>query len=207
VDERGEPIGEERTLQIAVDWALVHGPGPVAVNASTSIGVEIIARRYGAPVHRTKIGEAHVAQKLLEVGGVIGGEGNGGVIYPALHATRDALLAAAITMDWLAAQERPLSARVAELPPVTMVKRKLDVKIEDPGALQEALARAFPDGERNVLDGEKYLWEDCWVQVRASGTEPIVRILAEARTRERAESLADRAGEAVERSQTHARTR
>ena len=207
VDERGEPIGEERTLQIAVDWALVHGPGPVAVNASTSIGVEIIARRYGAPVHRTKIGEAHVAQKLLEVGGVIGGEGNGGVIYPALHATRDALLAAAITMDWLAAQERPLSARVAELPPVTMVKRKLDVKIEDPGALQEALARAFPDGERNVLDGEKYLWEDCWVQVRASGTEPIVRILAEARTRERAESLADRACEAVERSQTHARTR
>jgi len=129
VDERGEPIGEERTLQIAVDWALRHGSGPVAVNASTSIGVEIIARRYGAPVHRTKIGEAHVAQKLLEVGGLIGGEGNGGVIYPALHATRDALLAAAITMDWLAARERPLSARVAELPPVTMVKRKLDVKI------------------------------------------------------------------------------
>ena len=207
VDERGEPIGEERTLQIAVDWALRHGAGPVAVNASTSIGVEIIARRYGAPVHRTRIGEAHVAQKLLEVGGVIGGEGNGGVIYPALHATRDALLAAAITMDWLAGEERSLSARVAELPPVTMVKRKLDVRIADPDALQEALARAFPDGERNVLDGEKYLWEDCWVQVRASGTEPIVRILAEARTRERAESLADRAGEAVERSQTHARTR
>jgi len=207
VDERGEPIGEERTLQIAVDWALAHARGPVAVNASTSIGVEIIARRYGAPVHRTKIGEAHVAQKLIEVGGVIGGEGNGGVIYPALHATRDALLAAAVTMDWLASEARPLSARVAELPPVTMVKRKLDVKLEDPGALQDALARAFPDGERNVLDGEKYLWEDCWVQVRASGTEPIVRILAEARTREEAESLADRAGEAVERSQTHARTR
>jgi phosphomannomutase len=207
VDERGEPIGEERTLQIAVDWALSHTKGPVAVNASTSIGVELIARRYGAPVHRTKIGEAHVAQKLIEVGGVIGGEGNGGVIYPALHATRDALLAAAITMDWLARDARPLSARVAELPPVTMVKHKLDVKIEDPGALQEALARAFPDGERNVLDGEKYLWEDCWVQVRASGTEPVVRILAEARTREQAESLAQRASEAVERSQTHARAR
>jgi phosphomannomutase len=207
VDERGNPIGEERTLQIAVDWALARAPGPVAVNASTSIGVELIARRYGATVHRTKIGEAHVAQKLIEIGGAIGGEGNGGVIYPALHATRDALLAAAITMDWLAAEERPLSARVGELPPVTMVKRKLDVKLEDVGALQDALARAFPDGERNVLDGEKYLWEDCWVQVRASGTEPIVRILAEARTREQAESLADRAGEAVERSQTHARTR
>jgi phosphoglucosamine mutase len=207
VDERGEPIGEERTLQIAVDWALSHTKGSVAVNASTSIGVELIARRYGAPVHRTKIGEAHVAQKLIEVGGVIGGEGNGGVIYPALHATRDALLAAAITMDWLARDARPLSARVAELPPVTMVKRKLDVRLEDPGALHEALARAFPDGERNVLDGEKYLWEDCWVQVRASGTEPIVRILAEARTREQAESLAHRASEAVERSQSHARAR
>jgi phosphomannomutase len=207
VDERGEPIGEERTLQIAVDWALSLTPGPVAVNASTSIGVDLIARKYGVTVHRTKIGEAHVAQKLIEIGGVVGGEGNGGVILPALHATRDGLLAAAITMDWLARDTRTLSERVAELPPVTMVKRKLDVRIQDPESLHEELARTFPDGERNVLDGEKYLWEDCWVQVRASGTEPIVRILAEARTRERAESLAGRATEAVERSQTHTRAR
>ena len=207
VDERGEPIGEERTLQIAVDWALARTPGPVAVNASTSIGVEIIARRYGATVARTKIGEAHVAQKLIEIGGVIGGEGNGGVIYPALHATRDGLLAASIALDWLARDLRPLSSRVVELPPVTMVKRKLDLRLEDMDSLQDALTRAFPDGERNVLDGLKYLWEDCWVQVRASGTEPIVRILAEARTREQAESLAQRAAEAVERSQSHARAR
>ena len=207
VDERGEPIGEERTLQIAVDWALSSHSGPVAVNASTSIGVELIAKRYGAPVHRTRIGEAHVAQKLIELNGIIGGEGNGGVIYPALHATRDGLLAAAIALDWLARDVRPLSARIAELPPVVMVKRKLDMKLEDLDSLQEALSRAFPDGERNVLDGVKYLWEDSWVQVRASGTEPIVRVLAEAQTRTRAESLADRAVEAVERSQAHARAR
>ena len=207
VDERGEPIGEERTLQIAVDWALSNHPGPVAVNASTSIGVELIAKRYGAPVHRTRIGEAHVAQKLIELHGVIGGEGNGGVIYPALHATRDGLLAAAIALDWLARDARPLSARVAELPPVVMVKRKLDLALTDLDSLQESLGRAFPDGERNVLDGVKYLWEDRWVQVRASGTEPIVRVLAEARTRDEAESLAGRAVEAVERSQTHARAR
>ncbi|HZE19161.1 MAG TPA: phosphoglucosamine mutase, partial [Candidatus Angelobacter sp.] len=207
VDERGEPIGEERTLQIAVDWALSSHSGPVAVNASTSIGVELIAKRYGAPVHRTRIGEAHVAQKLIELNGIIGGEGNGGVIYPALHATRDGLLAAAIALDWLARDVRPLSARIAELPPVVMVKRKLDLQLEDLDSLQEALSRAFPDGERNVLDGVKYLWEDSWVQVRASGTEPIVRVLAEARTRTRAESLADRAVEAVERSQAHARAR
>ena len=207
VDERGEPIGEERTLQIAIDWALALAPGPVAVNSSTSMAVDLIARRYGVPVHRTKVGEAHVAQKLIEIGGVVGGEGNGGVIYPALHATRDGLLAAAIAMDWLARDTRSLSARVAELPPVTMVKRKLDLMLRDLDSLHEELTRAFPDGERNVLDGEKYLWEDCWVQVRASGTEPIVRILAEAPTRERAESLAHRATEAVERSQAHARAR
>ncbi len=88
VDERGEPIGEERTLQIAVDWALARKPGPVIVNASTSMAIETIARRYGAPVERTRVGEAHVAQALLERGGVIGGEGNGGVIYP--DAPRDA---------------------------------------------------------------------------------------------------------------------
>jgi phosphomannomutase len=207
VDERGQPIGEERTLQIAVDWALARRPGPVAVNASTSIGVEIIARRYGAAVQRTRIGEAHVAQKLLEIGGVIGGEGNGGVIYPALHATRDGLLAAAVATDWLARDPRPLSARVAELPPVVMVKRKLDLSLTDPVSLQDELTRAFPDGERNVLDGEKYVWEDCWVQVRASGTEPVVRILAEARTSDQAEALARRAADAVERSLAQTRAR
>ena len=138
---------------------------------------------------------------------MIGGEGNGGVIYPTLHATRDGLLAAAVALDWLSQDERPLSARVRELPPVAMVKRKLDLRLTDLDSLEEALSRAFPDGERNVLDGVKYLWEDCWVQVRASGTEPIVRVLAEAESSGRAQSLADRAVEAVERSQTHARTR
>ena len=199
LDERGVPIGEERTLQIAIDWALRRRPGAVVVNASTSMGVDAIARRHGVAVIRTRVGEAHVAQALLAEGGVIGGEGNGGVIYPALHATRDALLAAAITLDWMAEDSRSLSARVAELPPLHMVKRKLDLRLSDPAALGAALRAEFPDGERNVLDGEKYLWEDGWVQVRASGTEPIVRVIAEARTSEKAESLAARALRAAER--------
>ena len=129
------------------------------------------------------------------------------MIYPALHVTRDALVAAAIAVDWLARDKRSLSERVLDLPPVVMVKRKLDLKLEDLDSLKDELMRTFPDGERNVLDGEKYLWEDCWVQVRASGTEPIVRILAEARSREHAETLANRAGQAVERSQAHVRSR
>lgn len=207
VDERGNPIGEERTLQIAVDWALARAPGPVVVNASTSGGVERIARRYGVPVHRTRIGEAHVAEGLRAFGGVVGGEGNGGVIYPALHTTRDAVLAAAITIDWLSRDPRPLSARVAELPALVMVKRKLELRVSDWNALGEELRAAFPDAERNLLDGEKYLWEDCWVHVRASGTEPVVRILAEALSRERAEGLVRSAVDAVERSQARVRAR
>ena len=207
VDERGEAIGEERTLQIAIDWALAQEPGPVAVNSSTSMAVDLIARRYGVTVHRTKVGEAHVAQKLIELGGRIGGEGNGGVIYPALHATRDGLLAAAIALDWLARDPRVLSARLLEFPQFAVVKRKLELRLTDPGSLEEALRRAFPDAERNVLDGEKYLWEDRWVQVRASGTEPIVRILAEAKNETAAAQLADLASEAVERSQAHAQPR
>lgn len=204
VDERGTPIGEERTLQIAVDWALRKTPGAVVANASTSMGIDRIARRYGASVQRSRVGEAYVAEKLLEIGGVIGGEGNGGVIYPALHATRDGLLASAIALDWLSADPRSLSERVAELPPLVMVKRKLDFRLSDPKALAASLAHAFPDGERNVLDGEKYVWEDGWVQVRASGTEPVVRILAEAETSGRAAALADRAVAAVEASQADA---
>lgn len=208
VDDEGNPIGEERTLQIAVDWALARRPGAVVVNTSTSMGVDAIAKRHGAVVHRSRVGEAHVAEELGRRGGVIGGEGNGGVIYPALHATRDALLAATITLDWLAADPRPLSRRVREeMPPLVMVKRKLDLRIQDAASLEVSLRDAFPDGERNTLDGEKYLWEDGWVQVRASGTEPIVRILAEAATQERADALAARAAEAAARSQPAAAAR
>lgn len=208
VDETGRAIGEERTLQIAVDWALSRQPGTVVVNTSTSMGVDAIAKRHGAVVHRSRVGEAHVAEELGRRGGVIGGEGNGGVIYPALHATRDALLAATITLDWLAADPRPLSRRVREeMPPLVMVKRKLDLRIQDAASLEVSLRDAFPDGERNTLDGEKYLWEDGWVQVRASGTEPIVRILAEAATQERADALAARAAEAAARSQPAAAAR
>jgi phosphomannomutase len=174
----------------------------VVVNASTSMGIDDVARRHGAPVHRARVGEAHVAEELLRRHGTIGGEGNGGVIYPALHATRDGLLAAAVTLAWLTGDTRPLSRRVREdLPPLVMVKRKLDMKIRDAAALEVSLRDAFPDGERNTLDGEKYLWEDGWVQVRASGTEPVVRILAEARTEERAGALAARAAKAVLSSQ------
>jgi phosphomannomutase len=201
VDEEGRPIGEERTLQIAVDWALARTPGLVVVNASTSMGVEAIAKRHGSTVLRSRVGEAHVAQLLLEREGVIGGEGNGGVIYPALHATRDGILAAAITLDWLAQDGRPLSARIAELPPLVMVKKTLPLRLNDAAALADTLTRSFPDAERNVLDGEKYLWEDAWVQVRASGTEPIVRIMAEAGSRERADDLVRRAADAIGRSQ------
>ncbi len=205
VDERGEPIGEERTLQIAVDWALRRRPGLVVVNVSTSRGVEMIAERHGASVERSRVGEAHVAELLMARGGVIGGEGNGGVIVPALHATRDGLLAAAIALDWLSLDARPLSARVAELPPLVMTKRKLDLKIADPEELGEALAEAFPDAVRNRLDGEKFIWKDQWVQVRASGTEPIVRIIAEAPTDARAGALATRAADAATRSQAAGR--
>jgi phosphomannomutase len=201
VDERGQPIGEERTVQIAVDWGLARTPGTVVVNASTSMGVEAIAKRYHSTVLRSRVGEAHVAQLLLEREGVIGGEGNGGVIYPALHATRDGILAAAITLDWLAQDSKTLSERVAELPPLVMVKRTLPLRLTDATALIDMLQRTFPDAERNVLDGEKYLWEDGWVQVRASGTEPIVRIMAEAGSRERADDLVRRAADAVGRSQ------
>jgi phosphomannomutase len=201
VDERGEPIGEERTLQIAVDWALRRRPGLVVVNLSTSMGVELVARRYGATVERSRVGEAHVAELLMARGGVIGGEGNGGVIYPELHATRDGLLAAAIALDWLSQDERPFSERVAELPPLVMVKRKLELKIAEPEALAAALREAFPGAERNNLDGEKYVWEDQWVQVRASGTEPIVRVIAEAPTASRADALVTRAAGAAASSQ------
>src|SRR5207253_370502 len=128
VDERGEPIGEDYTLAFAVRAVLggEHGTGNgnrvVVCNLSTSLVVEDAARECGAEVVRTPVGEAHVARAILRLAAVIGGEGNGGVIYPALHVGRDAPVAAALALEWLARTGRPVSALVAAAPRYTIVK-------------------------------------------------------------------------------------
>jgi phosphomannomutase len=191
VDERGEPIGEDYTLAFAVRAVLEAAGDPAAtvvVNLSTSLVVEDAARDHGARFLRAPVGEANVARMIRDEGALIGGEGNGGVMLPALHVGRDAPLGVALILHYLARSSEPVSALVAARPRYAIVKAKAGRGAElQP--LYESLRRRFPDAEADARDGLRLAWRDRWLHVRPSGTEPIVRLIAEAPSRADAEAL------------------
>jgi phosphomannomutase len=162
--------------------------GPVVVNLSTSLVVDDAARAHGATVERAPVGEANVARAMRAAEAVVGGEGNGGVMLPALHLGRDAPLAAALVLDLLASDGRSVSQRVAARPRYTIVKAKAP-RGGDMAALYRALENRFDDAQPDRQDGLRLGWVDRWLHVRPSGTEPIVRIIAEAPTPEAAREL------------------
>jgi phosphomannomutase len=193
VDERGDPVGEDYTLAFAVRAVLAArggqgGPAVVVANLSTSLVVEDAAKAYGARLLRAPVGEANVARTIVAEGAVVGGEGNGGVMLPALHVGRDAPLAAALILQHLVETGAPLSALVAAAPRYSIVKAKAP-RGEDLAAKYDALRRGFADAEVDERDGLRLGWHDRWLHVRPSGTEPIIRLIAEAPTRAEAEGL------------------
>ena len=190
VDESGTPIGEDYTLAFAVRAVLGgkrgkgNGKRVVVCNLSTSLVVEDAARECGAEVVRTPVGEVHVARAILRLAAVIGGEGNGGVMYPALHAGRDAPVAAGLLLTLLARSGKRVSELVAAGPRYTIVKakagrgmRNAERGLED---VYAALRKRFPDASIDTQDGLRLAWRDRWLHVRPSNTEPIIRLIAEA---------------------------
>lgn len=189
VDERGVAIGEDYTLALACRVVLQRQKGPVVVNLSTSRIVDDIVEEAGCRVIRAPVGEVNVAVRMRDEAAVIGGEGNGGVILPALHLGRDAPLAAALTLQLLADEEAPVSAIVARYPRYVILKDKLDRPEVPLDAVYGALRADFGDAEADLQDGLRLAWPDRWVHVRPSGTEPIVRVIAEAPTVGEAQEL------------------
>jgi len=190
VDEAGLPLSEEMTLPLAAEAALARRCGPVVTNVCTTALVDRVAARHGATVVRTPVGQAHVSEAMREGGAVVGGEGNGGVAVPQVHATHDSAAAAALLLVHLAKTKAPLSVLVATLP--RLVMRKLAVPVP-PRLLYSAFA-AFratvgevPGAEVDHTDGVKVTWPDGWVHVRPSNTQSLVRIIAEAESEERLE--------------------
>jgi phosphomannomutase len=189
VDDRGRAIGEDYTLALAARVVLRRHRGPVVVNLSTSRIVDDMAAEFGSEVVRAPVGEVNVAVRMRDEGAVVGGEGNGGVILPELHLGRDAPLAAALILQLLVDEGPSLGGIVARFPQYRIVKDKLD---RPPGALDtvyESLRAAFPDADVDRQDGLWLSWPDRWVHVRPSGTEPIVRVIAEAPTDDDARNL------------------
>lgn len=179
VDETGKPLGEEATVMLAIDFVLRQSPGPVVVNLSTTHGVDDIAARYGIPVYRTPVGEAAVVSEMQRVRAVVGGEGNGGVIIPAINRTRDGLVALTVVCGLLSQSGRRLSELAQELPSYYQRKDKLRTEQRWP-TIRAALERDFAGARFIRQDGLKIILNDGWLHIRQSNTEPIVRIVAEA---------------------------
>jgi phosphomannomutase len=202
VDERGEPIGEDYTLAFAVRAVLDRRSSAaqtptVVVNLSTSLVVEDAARAAGARLLRAPVGEANVARAIRDEGAVIGGEGNGGVMLPALHIGRDAPLGVALILHLLATSGGTVSELVASSPRYTIVKAK-GPRGPELRPLYDRLRTRFRDAEVDDRDGLRLSWRDRWLHVRPSGTEPIVRLIAEAPTADEAESLVAAARELLQ---------
>ena len=203
IDETGRYIGEELTLALAASHRLSQAVGPVALNLSTSRTTADLAERSGAPVIRTPVGEIHVVEAIRAHDALIGGEGNGGVIDPRVGFVRDSFVAMALVLDLMARTGEPLSALVAALPRYAMVKDQYPRPIgpggrpSNPSELFDRIEAAYPGASADRRDGLRLDWEDRWVHVRASNTEPIVRVIAEARDLATARELADALGCAV----------
>lgn len=180
LDEAGRYIGEEQTLVLCADVVLRDTPGPVVVNGSTSRATADVAARYGVPFHRSYVGEAHVAAKMRAVQAVLGGEGNGGIIHPQVGYVRDSFIGMALVLQGLARRDGALSEWVSELPRYAIVKDKITGKPEQVPAACAALKQRFADARVSEGDGLRLDYEDRWVQVRGSNTEPILRVIAEA---------------------------
>ncbi|MDP6339156.1 MAG: phosphoglucosamine mutase [Candidatus Marinimicrobia bacterium] len=191
VNEAGEPLGEEYTLVLAVEGYIKkkQSKETFVTNLSTSLALEKMAKKYGCSVERAAVGEINVVQKMLEVGAELGGEGNGGVILKEAHLGRDSLVGAAMVLNRMAQSKKSLSAIHESLPQFEIVKNKINLEGIDLEKLIKDVSNLFNDAEVNTFDGVKFTWEDRWVHLRKSNTEPIMRIYAEAPNKNDAEKL------------------
>jgi phosphomannomutase len=198
VDERGDPIGEDYTLAFAVRAVLGSLPAsqraaepPVVVaNLSTSLVVEDAAREGGARFLRAPVGESNVARMMRRESALIGGEGNGGVMLPELHVGRDAPLGVALILQYLAREGRSVSALAGAAPKYRILKAKVKRGADLP-PIYARLKSGFPDAQIDERDGLRLAWSDRWVHLRPSGTEPVIRMIAEAPSEPEARILLD----------------
>ncbi len=191
IDENGQMFGEEYTLAAAADYILSLTPGNTVSNLSSSRILKDVSDRFGVQYFKAKTGEVNVVEKMREVDAVIGGEGNGGVIYPKLHAGRDALLGIALILSYLAESGLSLSELRQTYPAYFMSKNKMMVTENfDLEPVITYFSDKYQEAEIDTQDGLRIDFDDAWVQVRKSNTEPIIRIYAEALSQQKADQLA-----------------
>lgn len=192
VMENGEMFVEEYTLVAVADYVLSKTPGSTVSNLSSSRALRDVTEKHGCSYSAAAVGEVNVVTKMKETGAVIGGEGNGGVIYPELHYGRDALVGVALFLTLLAKEGKKVSELKAGYPKYAIAKNKIQLTPDiDVDAILEAVKKKFSNERITDIDGVKIDFADSWVHLRKSNTEPIIRIYSEAETMEKADHLAE----------------
>ncbi len=197
IDEAARYIGEEYTLALCLDHVLRKRPGPVVTNCSTSRMSEDLANKYDVPFFHSPVGEANVTGVMRANNAVFGGEGNGGPIDPRVGYVRDSFVGLALILDAMAARDMKVSELADELPRYEIYKTKFKLVPDSTPAVFNSLEQRFDDAKPDRLDGLRLDWPGRWLLVRASNTEPIVRVIAEAKTGEEAKRLCNEAGEVI----------
>lgn len=197
IDGDGRYLGEEYTLALCLDHVLRLRPGPVVINCATSLMNEDIAKKHGATLFRTPVGEANVVEVMLAQTAVFGGEGNGGPINPAVGYVRDSFVGMSTVLDAMAARDKSVAELADELPRYEIHKTKMAVDRNKINNLIAAVERRFADAKADLQDGLRLDFGQSWLLVRGSNTEPILRVIAEARTRDEAVRLCAEAAEVI----------
>ena len=193
VDETGKPIGEEYTLVLAVEGYINNRKkGEIFVtNLSSSMALDKLAKKHSCSVERSAVGEINVVQKMLALNSELGGEGNGGVILKESHLGRDSLVGVAMVLNRMSQEETKISKIHSSLPQFHIMKDKIILDGVDKNIVEKKVKSIFSDAEINSNDGLKLIWNDCWIHIRTSNTEPIMRIYAEAPSKKVAEKLVE----------------
>tara|TARA_B100001996_G_scaffold252906_1_gene196313 strand:- start:591 stop:1364 length:774 start_codon:yes stop_codon:yes gene_type:complete len=194
VNEKGEPLGEEYTIVLAADGYLdeMNQSEKFVLNLSSSLALEKLAEIKKSSVVRSAVGEINVVNKMNEVNSNFGGEGNGGVILRECHLGRDSLVGVTMILNRMSQSNDPLSVIHQSLPQFKIVKDKLSLESIDADEIITKAIELFKSAEKNTLDGIKFTWDDSWIHLRKSNTEPIMRIYAEAPDELRAIKLVDK---------------
>ncbi len=189
INEDGQAIGEEFSLLLAESYILSKNKGDIVTNLSSSMASEDIAERFGVTVHRTRVGEINVGKKMKELQSPVGGEGNGGIICPDVHYTRDAFIGMTLILSYMAETGKKLSELVAEIPRYYFGKMKIEVAPDMLDPIMQKAERIYAEEKLDRTDGLKIIGDKYWIHIRKSGTEPIIRVYAESESPERSIEL------------------
>jgi phosphomannomutase len=193
VDENGKMFGEEYTLVACADYVLSKTPGNTVSNLSSTRALKEVTFRYHKEYEAAAVGEVNVVQKMKSTQAIIGGEGNGGIIYPENHYGRDALVGIALFLMLLTERQQSVSDIRASYPSYFMAKEKIELSSSiNPDQILKKLGEKYADEHCTIIDGLKIDFEESWVHMRKSNTEPIIRIYTEAKTETLAQDLAQR---------------